>query len=103
MLCLSVALLLRATAGFGVQEMIDLPWDGATTRVTLPARTYRGEGSDAGEMVVGKGGATRMVWVGDEPVDALVALPHRTGPVLAAIRSTCGLRNRSLAWLSAPA
>ena len=60
--------------------MIDLPWDGATTRVTLPARTYRGEGSDAGEMVVGKGGATRMVWAGDEPVDALVALPHRTGP-----------------------
>ena len=96
--------LLGATAGLRVQEMVDLPWDGATTRVTLPARPAKGERSDAGEMVVvGKGGATRMVWVGDEPVDALVALPHRTGPVLAAIRSTCGLRNRSLAWLSAPA
>ena len=72
--------------------MIDLHWDGATTRVPLPARTATGERSDAGEVVVGTGGTTRTVYAGDELRDALEALPHRTGPVLATIRSTSGLR-----------
>ena len=95
-----VAVLLGATAGLRAAEMIDLQWDGTGeggngTQVTLPARTPTGEWADAGELVVlGKGGTTRQVWAGDELLDALEALPHRTGPVLATIRSTSGLRYR---------
>ena len=96
-----VAVLLGATAGLRAQEMLDLEWDGDSTpdgngtRVTLPHRSAAGEWSDAGELLVlGKGGITRIVWAGDELVDALAALPRRTGPVLATIRSTSGLRYR---------
>lgn len=96
-----VTLLLGATAGLRAQEMLDLEWDGDRTpagngtRVTLPTRTHDGEWANAGELLVlGKGGITRTVWAGDELVDALTALPHRTGPVLATIRSTSGLRYR---------
>ena len=90
-----VMLLLGATAGLRAQEMIDLEWNGAKTSVTLPERAPTGEWADAGLMVVlGKGGTEREVWAGDELLDALEALPNRTGPVLAHVRSTSGLRYR---------
>jgi integrase/recombinase XerC len=86
-----VAVLLGAHAGLRAAEMLALTWD----RVTMPDRNTAGEWTDVGALIVhGKGGTVRTVPAGDALLDALEALPDRSGPVLAHVRTGSGLRYR---------
>jgi integrase/recombinase XerC len=86
-----VAILLGADAGLRAAEMLALDW----SHVTLPDRDGSGAWSESGTMLVhGKGRTERMVPLGDELADAFDALPSRSGPVLAHVRSGSGLRYR---------
>jgi len=85
------AILLGADAGLRAAEMLALDWP----HVTLPDRDASGAWSEPGTMLVhGKGRTERMVPIGDELADALDALPSRSGPVVAHVRSGSGLRYR---------
>ena len=85
------AILLGADAGLRAAEMLALDW----SHVTLPERDASGAWSETGTMLVhGKGRTERVVPIGDELADALDALPARSGPVLAHVRSGSGLRYR---------
>jgi integrase len=71
--------------------MLVLDWP----HVTLPERGASGAWTESGTMLVhGKGRTERVMPIGDELADALDALPARSGPVLAHVRSSSGLRYR---------
>jgi integrase/recombinase XerC len=85
-----VMVLLGADAGLRASEMIALEW----AHVRLPARA-NGAWDGPGDAVIhGKGGTVARVPLGYELMDALVALPHREGPILPATRTPSGLRYR---------